>query len=181
MNFDQFLAATGISESRAAKWYEPVEHGMFEFAIVSPKRAAAFLATVGHESGGFRYTRELWGPTAAQRRYEGRRDLGNVKPGDGSRYRGRGLIQITGRANYAEVSDGLGVDFVATPDLLETMEYAARSAAWWWANNGCNELADTRDFLAVSRRVNVGNPDSSVIPNGWADRQQRYERALRVL
>lgn len=181
MNFDQFLAATGVSESRAAKWYEPVEHGMFEFAIVSTYRAAAYLATLGHETMGFVYTKELWGPTPAQRRYEGRADLGNTQPGDGSLFRGRGLIQITGRANYLAVSKGLGVDFVENPKLLETDEYAARSAAWWWANNGCNALADTGDFLAVSRRVNLGNARSSVMPNGWADRQQRYERALAVL
>ncbi|NYT67993.1 glycoside hydrolase family 19 protein [Pusillimonas noertemannii] len=174
MTKDQFRAATRLSAAMADLWYEPVERAMFEFAIVSPYRAAMFLATIGHESGDFVHTREIWGPTLAQQRYEGRADLGNTQPGDGSRYRGRGLIQITGRANYAEVSRGLGVDFLSQPSRLEETEHAARSAAWWWASNGLNELADTGDFRAVTRRVNGGY-------NGMADRQRRYELAIKVL
>lgn len=174
MTKDQFQATTGLSPALADRWYEPVERAMFEFAIVSPHRAAMFLATIGHESGGFVHTREIWGPTPAQQRYEGRADLGNARPGDGSRYRGRGLIQITGRANYEAASKGLGVDFVSHPQLLEDPEYAARASAWWWANNGLNELADTGDFRAVTRRVNGGY-------NGMTDRQRRYELAIKEL
>lgn len=174
MTKDQFQAATGLSSALVERWYGPVENSMYEFAIVSPQRAAMYLATVGHESGGFVHTREIWGPTPAQARYEGRADLGNTQPGDGSRYRGRGLIQITGRSNYADVSKGLGVDFLSHPSRLEETEHAARSAAWWWFHNGLNELADTGDFRAVTRRVNGGY-------NGMADRQRRYEMAINVL
>jgi len=81
-----------------------------EFGIVGPARVAAFLAQVGHESGGFVHTREIWGPTPAQQRYEGRADLGNTRPGDGSRFRGRSLIQVAGRANYTAVAAGLDID-----------------------------------------------------------------------
>ena len=158
----------------AERWYDPVEQAMFEYTIVSPQRAAMFLATIGHESGGFVHVREIWGPTPAQLRYEGRADLGNAQPGDGFRYRGRGLIQITGRDNYAQVSKGLGVDFLGHPQLLEDPTHAARASAWWWAENGLNELADTGDFRAVTRRVNGGY-------NGMADRQRRYEIAINVL
>lgn len=174
MNRDQFQQATGLSDAMADRWYSPVEGAMVEFAIVSPARAAMFLAQVGHESGGFAYTRELWGPTPAQYRYEGRADLGNTQPGDGRRFLGRGLIQITGRANYAAVSKGLGVNFVDDPILLEHDVNAARSAAWWWANNGCNEIADSGDFVRLTRRINGGT-------NGLADRQARYDLARKFL
>src|SRR5690606_17393021 len=97
---DLFRKATGLSASRAQDWYPYVRAACIEFEITAPTRLAAFLAQVGHESGGFVYAREIWGPTEAQKRYEGRKDLGNTQPGDGSRFRGRGLIQITGRANY---------------------------------------------------------------------------------
>ena len=181
MTKDQFQLATGLPLAIAARWYEPVERAMFEFAIVSPARAAMFLATIGHESGGFVYTREIWGPTPAQKKYEGRQDLGNTEPGDGFRYRGRGLVQITGRFNYQQVSDGLGVDFISRPERLEEPASAARASAWWWAKNGLNELADKGDFLAVSRRVNVGNATSTVVPNGMEDRQRRYKLAIQHL
>src|SRR5690606_29942605 len=94
-----FERAAMLSPARAAKWYDAVERSWRGFAIVSPRRAAMFIATLGHESSGFVHTRELWGPTPAQLRYEGRKDLGNTEPGDGFRFRGRGLIQVTGRAN----------------------------------------------------------------------------------
>ncbi|MGB6104600.1 MAG: glycoside hydrolase family 19 protein, partial [Pusillimonas sp.] len=118
------------------------------------------------------YTREIWGPTPAQLRYEGRADLGNIERGDGSRFRGRGLIQITGRANYRSVANGLGIDCLSEPALLEFPEDAARSAAWWWANNGCNQIADTEDFERLTRRINGGL-------NGYADRLARWNLAKR--
>ena len=170
LTLEQFRKATGLSATKAQDWYPHVAKACVEFGITTPTRIAAFLAQVGHESGGFVYTREIWGPTAAQQRYEGRADLGNWEPGDGSRFRGRGLIQITGRANYQAVSDGLGVDFVGNPALLEQPEYAALSAAWWWANNGCNELADAGDFERLTRQINGGL-------NGYADRAARWKQA----
>lgn len=174
IGLERFRQATGLSASRAQDWYPYVRAACIEFEITAPARLAAFLAQVGHESGGFVYTREIWGPTEAQKRYEGRKDLGNTQPGDGSRYRGRGLIQITGRANYEAVANALGIDCVSRPELLERPEFAARASAWWWANRGCNELADAGDFVALTRRINGGT-------NGLADRMERWERAKEVL
>jgi len=167
---EQFRKAAGLPAVRAQDWYPHVLSACVEFGIVGPARVAAFLAQVGHESGGFVHTREIWGPTPAQQRYEGRADLGNTQPGDGSRFRGRGLIQVTGRANYAAVAAGLGIDCVARPELLEQPRHAARSAAWWWVNNGCNEIADSGDLRALTRRINGGE-------NGLDDRVLRWELA----
>src|SRR5690606_28493185 len=135
--------------------------------------------TIGHESAGFVHTREIWGPTPAQLRYEGRRDLGNTQPGDGFKYRGRGLVQITGRANYQALSDGLGVDYINNPEWLERPPDAARGRGWWWLNNGCNEIADTGDFLRLSIKVNGRNANG--LPNGWEDRQRRFKAAWKAL
>jgi len=179
MRESDFAKAAMLSTAMASKWYLPVEQSMMEFEIVSRVRAAMFIATIGHESAGFAHTRELWGPTPVQSRYEGRADLGNTQLGDGSRFRGRGLIQITGRANYAAVSTGLGIDYLNNPEWLERPADAARASGWWWKNNGCNEIADTGDFLRLSIRVNGKNKNG--LPNGWDDRKRRYEAALAAL
>ena len=102
---------------------------MVHYQIIGPKRVAAFIAQIGHESGQLKYVKEIWGPTAAQARYEGRKDLGNTVAGDGSKYRGRGLIQITGRANYMACGEGLGLDLIKQPELLEKPQHACMSAA----------------------------------------------------
>jgi putative chitinase len=174
-----FAQAALLPEPRAARWCVAIEQAMMEFAIISPLRAAMFIATLGHESQGFLYTRERWGPTAAQRRYEGKRALGNIQPGDGYRYRGRGLIQITGRANYRALSQGLQIDYVGHPEWLERPMDAARGSAWWWTQNGCNEIADSGDYLGLSVRVNGKNKNG--FPNGWPDRQKRYAVSRAVL
>ena len=147
---------------------------MPEFEIVGRLREAAFLATIAEESGELLYTRELWGPTAAQEGYEGRTDLGNTQAGDGFRYRGRGLIQITGRSNYQAAQDALGQPYVDDPDLLHAPAEASRSACWWWQAHGCNELADIPDFKAVTRRVNGGLTH-------FDRREAYYNRALAAL
>ncbi len=90
------------------------------------RKLAYILATAHHETGGFRYMREIWGPTAAQKRYEGRKDLGNTQPGDGKRFMGRGFVQLTGRRNYADWSKRTGLDLVGNPDLVVKPEIAAR-------------------------------------------------------
>ncbi|WP_454833224.1 glycoside hydrolase family 19 protein [Pseudomonas veronii] len=147
---------------------------MDRYQINTRLRMAAFIAQVGHESGQFRWLKELWGPTAQQAGYEGRDDLGNTVKGDGSKYRGRGLIQITGRANYAACGEALGLDLINQPELLEHPQYAAMSAAWFWSVNGLNTLADARDLTKITRRINGGL-------NGLADRQALYDKALKVL
>ena len=147
---------------------------MNRYQIVGSKRVAAFIAQIGHESGQLKYVKEIWGPTAAQMRYEGRADLGNTQPGDGSKYRGRGLIQITGRANYEACGEALGLDLIKQPELLEKPQHACMSAAWFWASRGLNTLADAGQFDTITRRINGGQ-------NGVADRQMLYARALKVL
>lgn len=160
---------------RQAGVFVPVLNAaMGKYGIVTKLRISAFIAQVGHESGQLRYVREIWGPTAQQARYEGRVDLGNTVPGDGSKYRGRGLIQITGRANNAACGEALGLDLINKPELLEQPQYAAMSAAWFWSTRGMNTLADQGEFLTITRRINGGL-------NGLADRQALYEKALKVL
>ncbi len=174
-------AATGCSAERAELYAEPLTQACLRYDITSPERIAAFLAQLAHESGAFRHTVEIWGPTAQQARYEGRKDLGNVRLGDGFLYRGRGLIQVTGRANYASASARLGVDLVAAPELLEQPKWAALSAGDWWAANRCNILADAGDFVALGRLINRGNARSTTPANGEEDRLQRWARAKQAL
>lgn len=143
---------------------------MEEYGIDTPARQAAFLAQIAHESGSLRYVKEL----ATGGAYEGRKDLGNTEPGDGIRYKGRGLIQITGRHWYQRAADALGIDFVNHPELLEETENACRVSAWWWNVNNVNALADEGDIRKITRRVNGGT-------NGLAERTEYYERAKRVL
>ena len=160
---------------RQAGAFVPVLNtGMNRYSIVGTPRAAAFIAQVGHESGQFRWLKELWGPTAQQIGYEGRADLGNTVAGDGSKYRGRGLIQITGRTNYTACGEALVLDLLSKPELLELPQHAAMSAAWFWSTHGLNTLADLKDFVKITRRINGGL-------NGLADRQALYDKALKVL
>ena len=147
---------------------------MSRYQIVGAKRIAAFLAQIGHESGQLKYVKEIWGPTKAQAKYEGRVDLGNAVEGDGSKYRGRGLIQITGRANYMTCGEALALDLLNQPELLEKPQHACMSAAWYWASKGLNTLADAGQFDKITQRINGGQ-------NGAADRQALYARALKVL
>ena len=147
---------------------------MGHYQIVGTKRVAAFIAQIGHESGQLKYVKEIWGPTAAQAKYEGRKDLGNTVAGDGSKYRGRGLIQITGRANYMACGEALNLDLIKQPELLEKPQHACMSAAWFWATKGLSTLADAGQFDKITQRINGGQ-------NGAADRQALYARALKVL
>lgn len=160
---------------RQAGVFVPVLNAsMGKYGIVTRLRIAAFIAQIGHESGQLRYVREVWGPTAAQAGYEGRADLGNTLKGDGSKYRGRGLIQITGRANYSACGEALGLDLVSKPELLELPQHAAMSAAWFWSTRGLSALADRKDFAKITKRINGGL-------TGEAARQALYDKALKVL
>ncbi|UNM22143.1 glycoside hydrolase family 19 protein [Pseudomonas sp. ArH3a] len=160
---------------RQAGVFVPVLNtAMAKYGVVTQLRIAAFIAQVGHESGHFRWVREIWGPTAQQAGYEDRADLGNTVKGDGSKYRGRGLIQITGRANYAACGEALGLDLINKPVLLELPQNAAMSAAWFWSTKALNTLADAGDFVKITRRINGGI-------NGLEDRLQLWKRATKVL
>lgn len=170
----QIAKATGARLDRAQRFTDHLVAAMAEFDINTPARQAAFLAQIGHESGGLHWTTELWGQTEAQRRYEGRRDLGNTQPGDGFRFRGRGLIQTTGRNNYARTGDALGVDLLTEPERLAEPALAARSAAWFWKAHGLNELADKGDFLTITKRINGGY-------NGLSERQMLWADAKAAL
>lgn len=174
MTPDTLAAALGIPLARAQTWADPISAAMALWAIDSPPRQAMFLAQVGHESGRLVYVRELWGPTAAQQGYEGRADLGNTQPGDGKRFMGRGLIQVTGRANYARAGAALNLPLLDQPELLEQPGNAALSAAWYWNVHGLNALADAGDFETITRRINGGL-------NGYADRQALLALATKAL
>ena len=148
--------------------------------INTPKRIAAFLAQVGHESGQLQYVRELGGTQYLSKYDTGilAAHLGNTPEpdGDGQKYRGRGLIQITGRNNYRQCSLGLFGDerLLSLPELLEQPQWAAESAAWFWERNGLNELADRDQFNSITRRINGGL-------NGLQDRLEIWARARAVL
>jgi len=156
MTPSELASATGARLDVATVFQPIIDNAAPDFDINTPARLAAFLAQVGHESGGLHWLTELWGPTAAQMGYEGRLDLGNTQPGDGFLFRGRGLIQITGRANYQRCSDGLATDFVSNPQWLAQPEYAVRSAMWFWQSHGLNELADAGQFERITRIINGG-------------------------
>lgn len=155
--------------SRLAVYVGPLNAAMQEFEINNRPREMAFLAQIAHESGSFNYVREL----ASGADYEGRADLGNTEPGDGKRFKGRGLIQITGRANYAACGDALGIDLLAHPESLEEPINAARSAGWFWHSRHLNAYADAGDFRAITRVINGGL-------NGWVDRLNYFTRAQQV-
>ncbi|MDV9031721.1 glycoside hydrolase family 19 protein [Pseudomonas sp. RAC1] len=182
-----------------------LNRAMLRWKIDSRLRTAAFLAQVGHESGQMRnlienlnYSAEAlvrtW-PTRftaetapayarqperiANRVYGGRMGNGPEASGDGWRFRGRGLIQLTGRANYRAAGQALGLPLEEQPELLEQPEHAAMSAAWWWAQHGLNELADAGRFKDIGSIINTGQPGRT--PNGAAERQALYDIALRVL
>ena len=184
---------------RQAGVFVPVLNtAMGKYGIVTRLRIAAFIAQVGHESGqltrlveNLNYSAEglmktwpsrfdLVRATAAARKperianivYAGR--MGNTEPGDGWKYRGRGLFQVTGRANYAACGEALGLDLINQPTLLEQPQYAAMSAAWFWSMKDLNTLADKGDFVKITRRINGGL-------NGQADRQGLYDKALKVM
>ena len=171
---------------------------MSRYQIVGAKRIAAFIAQVGHESAQLtrlvenlnysadalrknwpiRFSVEL--ASVVARKHEqianiayGNR-MGNTASGDGWKYRGRGLIQITGKNNYRVCGEELGLDLIEQPELLEKPQHACMSAAWFWATSGLNTLADAGKFVAITQRINGGQ-------TGAADRQALYARALKVL
>lgn len=160
------------------KFYPHLKKFMSEYEIIGRLRESAFIAQIIHESGSFKYVREL----ASGKAYEGRKDLGNTQPGDGQKFRGRGLIQITGRFNYTEISEELNIDFINNPELLEQPEWATKSACWWWNKRKLNNIADQWNptnnndinFRRITKIINGGY-------NGYKDRKAHYDLALKIL
>ena len=175
LQLQQILPNAGQS---AGVFVPVLNTAMVRYQIVGSLRMAAFIAQIGHESGQLRYVREMGSDQHLSKYDTGSlaKRLGNTPEadGDGQKYRGRGLIQITGRANYAECGEALGLDLVNHPELLEKPQHACMSAAWFWASRGMNTLADAGKFDAITRRINGGQ-------NGATDRQALYARALKVL
>ena len=175
LQLQQILPNAGQS---AGVFVPVLNTAMVRYQIVVSLRMAAFIAQIGHESGQLRYVRELGSDQYLSKYDTGSlaRRLGNTPQadGDGQKYRGRGLIQITGRANYAECGEALGLDLVNHPELLEKPQHACMSAAWFWASRGLNTLADAGKFDTITRRINGGQ-------NGAADRRALYAQALKVL
>lgn len=197
----------GCTADRAAQWLAPLQRAMTRCGITTPRRAAHFLAQIGHESAGLtrleenlnysaKRLLEVWpsrftDATAAacarnperiaNRVYAGRMGNGDEASGDGWRYRGRSPIQLTGRSNYAAMAELTGLSLVEHPELALSIEPAAIIAATWWQSNGLNRLADAGDVLAVSRRVNLGTTRTNRIPNGLQDRIKRTRTAAEAL
>lgn len=191
MDTEKYLRSAGC-KSTLIPFLQPHFEECFEkYDINTPCRIAAFLSQLAHESGTFFYTQEIASGSA----YEGRKDLGNTQSGDGVKFKGRGFIQITGRANYTSLSKALGVDFVNNPNLLggktinvctaEQMRNATLSAGWFWGRTGLNSLADKLDlrfraihepnlsnFKKITKKINGGY-------NGLEDRQNRFDK-IRV-
>ncbi|MDW0189339.1 MAG: hypothetical protein QOA70_06775 [Nitrososphaeraceae archaeon] len=166
------------SKANIEKFYGPLVSAMAKYEINNKYRVAAFLATIAHESGELRYVEEL----ASGEAYDTRTDLGNTpeKDGDGIKYKGRGLIQITGKENYRLLSLALSYDFINKPEDLEMPGAASMSAAWFWRQNFLNRLADIEAFQKIQIRVNGINRVTGK-PNGWEDRLKHYERIKKAL
>ena len=175
LQLQQILPNAGQS---AGVFVPVLNTAMVHYQIVGTKRMAAFIAQIGHESGQFRYVRELGNNQYLSKYDTGSlaKRLGNTPEadGDGQKYRGRGLIQITGRANYMTCGEALALDLLNQPELLEKPQHACMSAAWYWASKGLNTLADAGQFDKITLRINGGQI-------GAADRQALYARALKVL
>jgi putative chitinase len=196
MNNEQ-LQELGID----TKWLEPLEDTFAKYDINTPERQAAFIGQCAHESGNFKTLEEnlnykpealmrVWPSrfpdlaTAmkyahnpemiANKVYGGRMGNGVEETGDGWKYHGRGLIQLTGKENYANCGSGIGVDLLGNPNLLNTPEYAALSAGWFWNKKGLNALADAGDFETMTKRINGGTL-------GLDDRKAKIAKALSVL
>lgn len=182
-----------------AKWLQPLEDTFAKYDINTPERQAAFIGQCAHESGNFKVlqenlnysaeglmktwpsrfpTKEIADQYARQpakiagKVYNGR--LGNTSEEEAAKYLGRGLIQLTGKENYANCGSSLGVDLLGNPDLLSTPEYAALSAGWFWNKKGLNSLADAGDIDTMTKRINGG-----LI--GLEDRKAKIAKALSVL
>lgn len=174
-----------ISEKNLLTYIPLLNAGFEKYQVNTKERISCFIAQVAHESGSFKYVKEIASGSA----YEGRKDLGNINPGDGVKYKGRGLIQCTGRDNYQACSLYLfgGGKLLDRPEILEQPEFALKSAFWFWIKNKLNDICDKPDdwtkefknktyskFEWLTLRINGGQ-------NGIAERKLFYEKARKVI
>lgn len=164
------VAMPAATADNIARFVQPINDTFDRYSISTSMRQAVFLAQIAIESGSLRYVREIADGSA----YEGRADLGNTEPGDGRRFPGRGLGQITGRRNYTVCGISLGLDLVAQPELLEQPEYAAQSAGWYWSTHGLNGIADAHKFGTACKVWNGGY-------NGLDERIEHFIYARKAL
>lgn len=147
---------------------------LVEAEINTANRVAHFLAQTAHESDGFKTLHEYWGPTAAQKKYEGRKDLGNTIAGDGKLFMGRGIFQVTGRSNYKTIGKAIGVDLIADPELAATGKVSVQTAIYYWNSHNLNVLADHDDIKGITKKINGGY-------NGLEDRIARLAKVRQVI
>lgn len=190
MNPELIAICTGARPDRADKCAQSLTEAMALYDINTPARQAMFLANIGHETGGLHYLDEIWGPTPAQTRYEVRADLGNTQPGDGRRFKGHGMLQITGRFNHAAARDRLRArfkhmevpDFERFPESLSDPKWAALSAGDYIERTNCQRFADVGDFDGYCDTINRGRKTAADgDSNGYEDRYKLYKAAMRVL
>ena len=158
-------------------WADKLGAACTKGGIDTPQRLAHFLSQISHESGGLQWLEELWGPTPAQIRYEGRLDLGNTQAGDGYLFRGRSPLQLTGRANYRATGQRIGQPLETQPELASQIGVGSQIAVDYWVTHHLNALADQGGLKMVppiTQKVNGGQ-------NGIADRLRRYSIAAHVL
>ena len=170
---DAIKKAAPYATAENIEKYEPLlKYLMERHGIDTPLRQRHFLAQLLHESGQFRYVREIASGSA----YEGRKDLGNTHTGDGVKFKGRGLIQLTGRSNYQRASQALFGDerLTATPEIVEQSVWAVAVSCWFWETNKLNEWADRDDIVGVTRRINGGT-------TGLAERQKYYANLTDIV
>jgi len=167
----EILVSLGVSSSRAKMYVDGINSTMKQYRIDENKlRMQHFLAQILHESGRLIYNKEL----ASGAAYEGRKDLGNTDSGDGIRFKGRGFIQITGRANYTSIAKDFAIDCINHPEMLEQTPYCALTAGWFWNKRGLNAFADKDDVTTITKRVNGGL-------NGFDDRKHILELARKLI
>ena len=166
---DEVLYIMPRADKRVDRFLPYLNQYADKYQVDTTMRMAHFLAQIAHESGELLYKREL----ASGMKYEGRKDLGNTIKGDGPRFKGRGLIQITGRYNYGLISKDLGEDFINHPELLEQDEWAVASAFWYWNRNRLNTFADNDDIVTITKRINGGT-------NHLKERKAYLELAKKV-
>ena len=167
---------TNLRQARAEAYIDPLNRAMAEFEITTRLRVSAFIAQVAHESMEFLYMEEIATGQAYDITVNPRkaRELGNLRVGDGRRYKGRGPIQLTGRSNYRRAGRDLRLDLEGNPTMVATPNVGFRVSAWYWGSRNLNTFADARNFRELTRRINAARKH-------YARRVMYYERALEVL